>query len=158
MKRLRFRNGAVDATDAKILRALAADARVTMAELARKTGLSAPSVTERVRRLEEAGIVTGYIAQIDPSALGLPLAAYVRIRPIPGQLEKVAEVLNGLDAIVECDRVTGEDCFIAKAHVRSMLELEKVIDQIIPFAITNTSIIQSSPVERRLPPLPRSGG
>lgn len=72
MKRLRFRNGAVDATDAKILRALAADARVTMAELARKTGLSAPSVTERVRRLEEAGIVTGYIAQIDPSALGLP--------------------------------------------------------------------------------------
>lgn len=67
-------------------------------------------------------------------------------------------MLNGLDAIVECDRVTGEDCFIAKAHVRSMLELEKVIDQIIPFAITNTSIIQSSPVERRLPPLPRSGG
>jgi Lrp/AsnC family transcriptional regulator, leucine-responsive regulatory protein len=158
MKRLRSRNGDVDATDAKILRALAADARVTMAELARKTGLSAPSVTERVRRLEDAGIVTGYAAQIDPSALGLPLAAYVRIRPMPGQLERVAEVLNGLDAIVECDRVTGEDCFIAKAHVRSMQELEKVIDQIIPFAITNTSIIQSSPVERRLPPLPRSAG
>ncbi len=158
MKRLRYQNSGIDATDVKILRALSQDARVTMAELARKAGLSAPSVTERVRRLEEAGIVTGYIAAIDPAALGLPLAAYVRVRPMPGQLEKVAEVLNGLEAIVECDRVTGEDCFIAKAHVRSMQELEKVIDQIIPFAMTNTSIIQSSPVKRRLPPLPRSAG
>ncbi len=156
MKRLRYQNGGIDATDVKILRALSQDARVTMAELARKAGLSAPSVAERVRRLEEAGIVTGYAAQIDPAALGLPLAAYVRVRPMPGQLEKVAEVLNGLEAIVECDRVTGEDCFIAKAHVRSIQELEKVIDQIIPFAMTNTSIIQSSPVKRRLPPLPRS--
>jgi len=154
MKRLRSQNGNIDTTDAKILRALAEDARVTMADLARKAGLSAPSVTERVRRLEEAGIVTGYAARIDPAALGLPLAAYVRIRPMPGQLEKVAEVLNGLDAIVECDRVTGEDCFIARAHVRSMQELERVIDAIIPFAMTNTSIIQSSPVKRRLPPLP----
>ena len=156
MKRLRYQNGGIDATDVKILRALSQDARVTMAELARKAELSAPSVAERVRRLEEAGIVTGYAAQIDPAALGLPLAAYVRVRPMPGQLEKVAEVLNGLEAIVECDRVTGEDCFIAKAHVRSIQELEKVIDQIIPFAMTNTSIIQSSPVKRRLPPLPRS--
>jgi Lrp/AsnC family leucine-responsive transcriptional regulator len=158
MKRLRSQNGSIDTTDAKILRALAEDARVTMADLARKAGLSAPSVTERVRRLEEAGIVTGYAARIDPAALGMPLAAYVRIRPMPGQLEKVAEVLNGLEAIVECDRVTGEDCFIARAHVRSMQDLERVIDQIIPFAMTNTSIIQSSPVKRRLPPLPRSAG
>jgi Lrp/AsnC family leucine-responsive transcriptional regulator len=157
MKRLRSQNGSIDTTDAKILRALAEDARITMADLARKAGLSAPSVTERVRRLEEAGIVTGYAARIDPAALGLPLAAYVRIRPMPGQLEKVAEVLNGLEAIVECDRVTGEDCFIARAHVRSMQELERVIDAIIPFAMTNTSIIQSSPVKRRLPPLPSAG-
>jgi Lrp/AsnC family leucine-responsive transcriptional regulator len=75
---------------------------------------------------------------------------------MPGQLRKVAEVLNGLEAIVECDRVTGEDCFIAKAHLRSVKDLEIVIDKIIPYAMTNTSIIQSSPVERRLPPLPRS--
>jgi Lrp/AsnC family leucine-responsive transcriptional regulator len=156
MKRLRYQNGDVDATDVKILRALSEDARITMAELARKAGLSAPSVTERVRRLEEAGIVTGYAARIDPAALGLPLAAYIRIRPMPGQLEKVAELLNRIDAIVECDRVTGEDCFIAKAHVDSMRALEAVIDRIIPFAMTNTSIIQSSPVARRLPPLPRA--
>lgn len=154
MKRLRFENSDLDDTDVAILRALADDARISMAELGRTVGLSAPSVTERLRRLEESGIVRGYAASIDPAALGLPLAAYVRIRPMPGQLNKVADVLAGLAAVVACDRVTGEDCFIAKVHVRSMEALEAVIDQIIPFAMTNTSIIQSSPVAPRLPPLP----
>ena len=156
MKRLRFKNSGIDAVDIKILRALCADARLTMANLARMVDLSPPSVTERVRRLEDAGVVRGYGARVNPAALGLPLSAYIRIRPMPGQLRKVAEVLNGLDAIVECDRVTGEDCFIAKAHLRSVEDLETVIDKIIPYAMTNTSIIQSSPVERRLPPLTRS--
>ncbi len=103
--------------------------------------------------MEEAGIVRGYGARIDPAALGLPLAAYIRVRPMPGQLRKVIEVLDGLAAVVTCDRVTGEDCFIAKAHLRSVEELEALIDEIIPFAVTNTSVIQSSPVKQRLPPL-----
>jgi Lrp/AsnC family transcriptional regulator, leucine-responsive regulatory protein len=154
MKRLRSVNGAIDAVDAAILRILAGEARVTMADLARSVGLSAPSVTERVRRLEEAGIIRGYGARIDPTALGLPLAAYIRIRPMPGQLQKTIEVLQSLEQVVECDRVTGDDCFIAKAHLRSVAELEAIIDRIIPYAMTNTSVIQSSPVERRLPPLP----
>jgi Lrp/AsnC family leucine-responsive transcriptional regulator len=153
MKRLRFQNGALDATDAAIVRALAKDARATMTDLARALGMSAPSVAERVRRLEEAGIIRGYGAHIDPAALGLSLAAYVRIRPMPGQLRKVSEVLLGLEAIVECDRVTGEDCLIAKAHVRSAADLEALIDRIVPYATTNTAIIQSSPVKRRLPPI-----
>lgn len=157
MKRLRTRNGSVDPIDAGILRALAKDARVTMAELAREVGLSAPSVTERVRKLEETGIIEGYAAQVSPAALGLGLAAYIRIRPMPGQLRRVAELLNGLDAIVECDRVTGDDCFIAKAHLRSVAELEQLIDRIIPYATTNSALIQSSPVKRRLPPLPGGG-
>jgi Lrp/AsnC family leucine-responsive transcriptional regulator len=154
MKRLRFKNGPVDEVDVALIRALAEDARTPMAELARSVGLSAPSVAERVRRLEEAGIIRGYGARIDPAALGLPLAAYVRVRPMPGQLRKAVEVLSAIDAVVECDRVTGEDCFIAKVHVRSVEELEAVIDRVIPYAMTNTSIIQSSPVSRRLPPLP----
>jgi Lrp/AsnC family leucine-responsive transcriptional regulator len=156
MKRLRIKNGTVDPIDARILRALAEDARVTMADLAREVGLSAPSVTERIRKLEEAGIIQGYGALVNPAALGLGLAAYIRIRPMPGQLRRVAELLNELDSIVECDRVTGEDCFIAKAHLRDVEELETLIDKIIPYAMTNTSIIQSSPVKRRLPPLPGS--
>jgi Lrp/AsnC family leucine-responsive transcriptional regulator len=154
MKRLRYENGDLDAVDARILDALARDARSSIAELARIVGLSAPSVSERIARLEEAGVIEGYTLTISPKALGLPIAAWLRIRPVPGQLQTVMEILQGLPEIVECDRITGEDCFIARAHVRSVDELEKLIDQIIPYAMTNTSIIQSSPVKRRLPPIP----
>jgi Lrp/AsnC family leucine-responsive transcriptional regulator len=153
MKRLRYENGDIDPVDAKILRALAKDARTSTAELSRTVGLSAPSVSERVKRLEESGVIEGYSVKISAAALGLPLAAWLRIRPIPGQLQKVAEILQGLPEIVECDRITGEDCFIARAHLRSVADLERLIDRIIPYAMTNTSIIQSSPVERRLPPI-----
>ena len=155
MKRLRYENGALDGIDVRILDALVADARVSVADLARTVGLSSPSVSERMKRLEEAGVIEGYTVRINPQALGLPIAAWLRIRPIPGELKRVAEILRGLLAIVECDRITGDDCFIARAHVRSVAELESLIDAIIPYAMTNTSIIQSSPVPRRLPPIPR---
>src|SRR5882724_616589 len=155
VNRLRYENGDLDATDVRILDALISDARISIADLARSVGLSPPSVSERIRRLEEAGVIEGYTLAINPKALGLPIAAWLRIRPIPGQLRKVAEILQGLPEIVECDRITGEDCFIARAHVRSVEDLEKLIDQVIPYAMTNTSIIQSSPVKRRLPPISR---
>lgn len=151
---LRAENGALDDIDAEILAALIENARISLAELARRVGLSAPSVSERLKRLEESGVVTGYSIEIDPAALGLPLAAWLRIRPMPGQLQRVAEILRGLPEIVECNRVTGEDCFLARAHVASVEDLEAVIDEVIPYAMTNTSIIQSSPVPRRLPPIP----
>jgi Lrp/AsnC family leucine-responsive transcriptional regulator len=155
MKRLRYENGEIDAVDARILAALVDDARASVAVLARLVGLSAPTVSERIARLEDAGVIEGYTLTISPKALGLPIAAWLRIRPIPGQLQKVAEILRELPEIVECDRITGEDCFIARAHVASIGALEKLIDQVIPFATTNTSIIQSSPIKRRLPPIPR---
>ena len=157
MKRLRYENGALDATDARILDALVNDARVSIADLARSVGLSPPSVSERIKRLEEVGVIEGYTLTINPKALGLPIAAWLRIRPIPGQLQMVVEILRGLPEIVECDRITGEDCFIARAHVQSVEELEKLIDRVIPYAMTNTSIIQSSPVKRRLPIFRRDG-
>lgn len=153
MKRLRYENGRLDAIDIRIIEALAADARTSLAALARDIGLSAPSVSERIKRLEDAGAIAGYRAVIDPTAVGLPLSAYLRIRPIPGQLQTVAELLQTLPAIVSCDRVTGEDCFIARAHLPSVEALEQLIDRIIPFAMTNTSIVQSSPVPPRLPPI-----
>ena len=155
MKRLRYENGTLDGIDVRILDALVAEARISVADLARAVGLSSPSVSERMKRLEEAGVIEGYTVRINPQALGLPLAAWLRIRPVPGELKRVAEILRGLPAIVECDRITGDDCFIARAHVRSVAELESLIDAIIPYAMTNTSIIQSSPVPRRLPPIPR---
>lgn len=157
MKRLRYENGPLDPVDARIVALLAQDARITMADLARRVGLSAPSVSERVRRLEEAGVIEGYGARVNPAALGLTLSAWLRIRPVPGELRQVATLLGEIDAIVECDRVTGEDCFVARVHVASVAELEAVIDRIAPHAMTNTAIVQSSPVLRRLPPIPAGG-
>ena len=154
MKRLRDRNINVDAVDARILCALTADARISVAELARSVGLSAPSAAERIRRLEECAVIEGYAASIDPRGLGLTVAAWLRVRPVPGGLSTVADILRSLPEIVECDRVTGEDCFVARAHLKSIEDLERLIDQIIPHAMTTTSIIQSTPVEPRALPLP----
>jgi Lrp/AsnC family leucine-responsive transcriptional regulator len=151
VKRLRYEGGAVDGIDARLLTSLAQDARASLAELARRVGLSPPSVSERLRRLEESGVIEGYTIRVDPAALGFPIAAWLRVRPVPGEMKRVAEILQGLREIVQCDRVTGEDCFIARVHVKSMGHLEEVIDAIIPFAMTNTSIVQSSPIEARLP-------
>ncbi|WP_218578888.1 Lrp/AsnC family transcriptional regulator [Vineibacter terrae] len=153
MKRLRYKDCNLDAIDARILEALVGDARITIADLARLVGLSSPSVSDRIRRLEEAGAIEGYTLSINPRVLGLPITAWLRIKPIPGQLQKVAEILRGLPEIVECDRVMGEDCFIARAYVQSVDELERLVDHVIPYAMTNTSIVQSSPVKRRLPPI-----
>ncbi|BCG93816.1 AsnC family transcriptional regulator [Mesorhizobium sp. 131-2-1] len=151
LKRLRNENANLDAADLKLLRILEQDARTSTAELARAVGLSAPSVAERIRKLQENGVIEGYTVRINPAALGMKLSAWLRIRPVPGQLAVVAEIIRDLPEIAQCDRVTGEDCFIALAHVGSVSELERVIDRIIPYAMTNTAIIQSSPVAPRSP-------
>jgi Lrp/AsnC family transcriptional regulator, leucine-responsive regulatory protein len=153
MKHLRNQTVDLDVVDARILSALARDARMSIAELARFVGLSGPSAAERVKRLEEAGVIEGYAASIDPRALGMPIAAWLRVRPVPGELNTVADILRTLPEIVECDRVTGEDCFVARAHLKSIEDLESLIDRIIPHAMTTTSIIQSTLVKRRPPPI-----
>ncbi|MEM7635536.1 MAG: Lrp/AsnC family transcriptional regulator, partial [Pseudomonadota bacterium] len=130
MNRLRYENSRLDAVDRKLLDALIENARTSNAELARLVGLSAPSVAERIKRMEEAGVIEGYSAIVNPEALGLPIAAWLRIRPIPGELHRVAQILRDLPEIVECDRITGEDCFIARAHVRSVGDLETLIDEL----------------------------
>jgi Lrp/AsnC family leucine-responsive transcriptional regulator len=151
MKRVRYVDGALDALDTAILRALAEDARTPMRELAQKVGLSAPSTTERVRRLETAGVIEGYTVRINPSAIGLPLGVIVRIKPMPGELQRVAEILASIPEITTCDRVTGDDCFIARAQVPSITALESLIDDLLPYATTNTCVVQSTPVQPRMP-------
>jgi Lrp/AsnC family transcriptional regulator, leucine-responsive regulatory protein len=148
----------LDPIDAALVTALADDARISVAELARIVEMSPPSVSERLKRLEEAGIIRGYTVRIDPAALGRPIVAWLRVKPLPGKLEQVAEILRGLPDVIECDRITGEDCFLARACVPTMQALERMIDKIIPYASTNTSIVQSSPVERRLPPVRPAAG
>jgi Lrp/AsnC family transcriptional regulator, leucine-responsive regulatory protein len=139
----------IDAVNAQLLELLQRDARLTMAELGRRVGLSAPAVADRVARLEEAGAITGYHAKVDPRALGYALTAIVRIRPAPRELQKVAELAQRTAEVVECTRVTGEDCFYMRVHLRDVGHLEEVIDVFTPYGVTTTSIVQSSPVPGR---------
>lgn len=155
-KNLRIRKAKLDSIDIRLIQALKTDSRTSIAELARLLNMSAPSISERMRRLEESGVIESFTVEVNPKLLGYSLAFYIRIRPSPGQLSRVVSLIADIEEIVECDRVTGDDCFIARAYVKSADELERIIDQLIPYAQTNTSMIQSSPVKRRLPPLMKS--
>jgi Lrp/AsnC family transcriptional regulator, leucine-responsive regulatory protein len=143
-----------DEINLTLLRELQADARLTLAELGRRVGLSPPAVAERVQRMERDGVITGFRADIDPRALGLALTVVIRVRPAPLQIRKVAELARGTPEIVECHRITGEDCYFMKAHVRGVEHLEELIDRFTAHGQTTTSIVQSSPVPRRPLPLP----
>jgi Lrp/AsnC family transcriptional regulator, leucine-responsive regulatory protein len=99
-------------------------------------------VSERIARLEQEQVILGYHAQLNPRALGYQLSAVVRSRPAPGQLQNVTEV-------VDCRRITGEECFIMTVHVRTVEHLEEVIDRFVAYGQTTTSIVQSAPVPAR---------
>ena len=125
---------------------------MAMSALARSVKMSAPAVTERVQRLERAGVITAYRLEVDPAALGLPVTAFARIRPAAGQLSKVAELARSLPQVTECHRITGEDCFLIKVHAPAVQELETLLDQFLIYGQTVTSIVVSTPVPPR--PLP----
>ncbi len=148
---------ALDAIDVRILGLLAADGRLPLTELARRLGLSSPSVTDRVRRLEAEGVLTGYAARIDLDSIGYPLAALVRLRPVPGRLREVEALLQKTPECIECDKVTGEDCFIARIALRSIQHLDQVLEGFADIAETNSALVKSTPVAWRLPPLRPSG-
>lgn len=151
-------NGLLDEINVRLLAELQAEPRLPMTELGRRIGLSAPAVTERVRRLEEAGVIRGYRLDIDPAALGLPLTAYIRVRPNAGYLPRVAELAQEIPEVVECHRITGDDCFIVKVHLPAMDHLDRILDRFLLLGTTTTSIVQSTPVPLRPPPLPRVMG
>jgi Lrp/AsnC family leucine-responsive transcriptional regulator len=144
----------LDAVNLQILEALVDDPRLGIAALARQVGMSAPAVTERVQRLREAGVITGYRLDLDPKALGLPVAAYIRVRPGPGQLGRIADLAQRTPQVVECHRITGEDCFLLKVHAAAVDQLETILDRFLAYGQTTTSIVQSSPVPPRALPLP----
>ncbi|NKJ36207.1 Lrp/AsnC family transcriptional regulator [Rhizobium sp. SG570] len=145
----------LDETDQRMLEALARNARISLKELAEAAGLSSPSAAERLRRLEERGIISAFTVDIAPEAIGYPMQAIVRIRPLPGQLHVVERIIQETPEFIECDKVTGDDCFIGRLVVRSMGELDGILDKITERAETNTSMIKATPVKRRLPPLSR---
>ena len=146
-------NGLLDDTNRRLLAELQDNARTSLAELGRRVGLSSPAVAERLQRLERSGVITGYRAVVDPRALGFTLNVVIRVRPAPGQLQNVAERAQRTPEVVECNRVTGEDCYVMNAYVRDVTHLEEVIDQFVVLGQTTTSIVQSSPVPPRPAPL-----
>jgi Lrp/AsnC family leucine-responsive transcriptional regulator len=145
-------NSLLDRVNRRLLAELHADPRISMSALGRTVGMSAPAVTERVQRMERAGIITGYRMEVNPAALGLPVLAFARIRPSAGQLPKVAELAAALPQVTECHRITGEDCFLVKVHAAGLAQLEEVLDKFLLYGQTTTSIVVSSPVLPR--PLP----
>jgi Lrp/AsnC family leucine-responsive transcriptional regulator len=143
------RENGPDDVDLRLVAELQGDGRLSFAELGRRVDLSAPAVAERLGRLEESGVITGYRAVVDPRALGFTLGVIIRIRPAPRELRKVAELAQRTPEVVECHRITGEDCFFMKACVRDVEHLEEVIDQFAVYGQTTSSIMQTSPVPLR---------
>jgi len=139
----------LDSVNRQLIAALQLDARLSLAELGRRVGLTAPAVAERLARLEEAGVIRGYHADVDPRALGLELSVVLRIRPAARMIAKVAQLACATPEVTECHRVTGEDCFVMRLHVRDVLHLEELIDRFVLYGQTTTSIVQSSPVPGR---------
>jgi Lrp/AsnC family leucine-responsive transcriptional regulator len=143
----------LDGINLRVLEELQVDGRLAFAELGRRVGLSAPAVAERVQRLERAGVIRGYRADVDPAAVGFPVSAVVRIRPSPGQLVRVREIAAETPEVSECHRITGDDCYLLRLHLRSIDELEDILDRFTPHGQTTTSIVHSTPVPLRGPPL-----
>lgn len=153
MNRSRYVTRQLDATDRAIIAALNENGRMTIRELAEHIGMSSPSVTERIHKLEDTGAIRGYTIVFDPTVFGLGIKAHVRVRAMPGEMKRVKQMLVDTPEIVEADHVTGEDCFLAKVVVGDLQALETVIDRFLPFSSTDTAIIQSATVLKRLPKL-----
>jgi len=133
----------------RLLQELQANARISFADLGRRIGLSIPAITERVRRMEEAGIITGYHAEVNAEKIGLPITAFIRINIVGEMTARLTTLLRELPEVVECHRGTGSDSFIVKVHVASVHHLERLIDRLLPFGTTTTSIVLSSLVTKR---------
>ena len=140
----------IDDIDRKILKELQEDARISYAELGRRVGLTTPAVIERVRKLEDAKIITGYRVEIDTAKIGLPITAFVRMSITGVDYSHIIEVAEKSNEVLECHRGTGGDSFIIKVAAASVEHLQQIIDRLTPYGITTTAIVLSSPVKRRI--------
>lgn len=143
----------MDKIDRNILRELHRDGRITMKLLSERVGLSQPSCAERIRKLLDQGVIEKFSIQVAPKAIGFPIAAIVRVRPLPGELSRVEKLISEIHEIVQCDKVTGDDAFFCRIHLRTIEELDQCLSKISRYATTSTSIVKASPVANRLLPL-----
>jgi len=142
----------MDQTDLELLRLLAVDARMSLKSLADEVGMSSPAVAERLQKLKENDVIRAFTLDLNPETMGYPMVAIVRIRPLPGKLLAVERLLQEIPEVAECDRVTGDDCFVARVYLRSIQHLDEVLNRIIDKAQTSTSIVKSQVVKRRPAP------
>ena len=148
----RFKSSTLDNVDRKIIELLLVDARTSTTALAKSVNLSAPSVSERIQRLLERGVIRRFTIDIDPASLGYGLQALVRIKPLPGKLHVVQQLIQDIPQFSECSKVTGNDCFIARLHIYTISQLDEILDRLSRAAELNTSIVKTQPVWNRLPP------
>jgi Lrp/AsnC family leucine-responsive transcriptional regulator len=144
-----FGDNMLDPIGWNIVRALQENARLSYAELGRQVGLTAPAVAERMRKLEDTGVITGYHATVDPAKLGLALPVLIQLGMVQGQARHVIDVVRALPEVLECYNVTGTACFLVKAVLPSMARLETLIEHLSAYGQTTTMVILSTPVPRR---------
>ena len=140
----------IDAIDWKIIKEMQINGRITFAELGRRVGLTTPAVIERVRKLEDAKIIAGYRAVVDPAKVGFPVTAFIRMSISGIDYSHIIEVAKKSSEVLECHRGTGGDSFIMKVAVSDVEHLQNLIDKLTPYGITTTSIVLSSPVKNRV--------
>ena len=151
MNRSRYVTRQIDSIDRAIIATLTQDGRATIKAIGKKIGMSSPSVRDRILKLEDSGAIRAYTIVVDLKVFGLGTSAIVRMNALPGQLQKLEKMLNDSPEVVEANRVTGEDCFLAKLVVGDELELQEVVDRFQLYASADIAIILSSAVSRRLP-------
>jgi Lrp/AsnC family leucine-responsive transcriptional regulator len=144
----------LDEIDLAILNSLQENARLPFAEVGRAIGLTAPAISERVRKMEDAGIITGYHAAVDNARAGLPIMVFVQLGLIPGRGREVSDMIRGLPEVLECHHITGQDCYVIKAAVPDMEGLQTLIEHFGHFGKTTTSLVLKAPVPRRTVDLP----
>ena len=141
----------VDSIDRAIIARLVENARLPNVELAARVNLSPSPCMRRVRALEEAGVIRGYLLDVDPAAVGLPVGVWVRVRPSPGCLPKIEQLAREIGEVSECHRVSGEDCFLLRVHVPTIADLEDLLDRFLVHGSTTSSFVVATPVPPRTP-------
>ncbi len=144
-----FDNAELDGTGWHILEELQQNGRLSFAELGRRVGLTLPAAAERVRKMEDAGIISGFRAEVNPAKIGLPIAAFIRISVVGDVFVRIAKAVRDMPEVLECHRGTGADSFTLKVAVESVQHLERLIDKLTPFGTTSTSIVLSTLVKHR---------
>ena len=140
----------LDPTDWAILCELQQDARLSYAEIGRRVGLSSPAVQERIHKLEDANIITGYCAQINTNNIGLPIRAIIQMKGSCRDSVVFKQAVLAIPQVLQCHHVLGENCFFLQVAVESMAHLESLIESLYEYGETETTMILTTPVEKRI--------